>query len=139
MYIGKTYEYYDSDGQQHVRKADFLILYGDTYADVRACIRRVALSQFGHWMTGRANVYGQWVSLSGAYGHDGLICNTDKLPEGAFDSLVRLPSDLSEKMGKDNTGWNSAGVSGHNVRQWALANLDALRLAGRKTKPRKNR
>jgi hypothetical protein len=37
-----------------------------------AVVRRVALSQCGHFMMGTANLCGRWVSVSGAYGSDGL-------------------------------------------------------------------
>jgi len=79
-----------------------------------AVVRCVALRQCGHFMTGRANLCGRWVTVSGSYGSDGLPMSVDKLPRDA----VRLPRELYDAWSKGG-GWNSAGGEASDMRRWA--------------------
>lgn len=132
--------YYDSSGEQHVRRALFLILVQrdyfkdadgnylspsdrpDGYTDIRAIVRKVALHQFGHWMMGSARVKGERISISGAYGSDG---NTCTVSEKVFQEAVPLPAELYDAWNKGE-GWNSAGSEAPLMRTWATENLDTL-------------
>ena len=80
-----------------------------------AVVRCVALRQLGAFMMGRANLCGRWVSVSGAYGSDGLPMSVDKLPKDA----VPLPARLYDAWSKGG-GWNSAGGEATDMRRWAF-------------------
>jgi len=123
MYLTAANGYYDRDGQQRARRAPFLILLQPKQATIAetckaentyAIVRSVALRQLGHWMMGVARVEGRSVSVSGAYGHDGLPCSFDFLPKDA----VQLPKELYEAWAKGG-GWNSSGTEGNLLRNWA--------------------
>jgi len=83
---------------------------------VRAIIRKVALRQLGHWMMGRTHIGKQWYSLSGAYGHDGLLL--DVQPD-AWDRGVSLPPHLYRLWNKGG-GWNSCGSEAPMMREFGL-------------------
>lgn len=117
---------YDRHGQQVRQRGLFLLFVqpkNDASSPIKCVVRKVAMKQFGHWMMGKARIHGHSVTVSGAYGGDGLPCN---VPQEVYDKLtVVLPPDLYEAWNKGE-GWNSAGKEAPSVRQWALANLDAL-------------
>jgi hypothetical protein len=92
------------------------------HTEIRALVRKVAMSQRGHWMMGRARVFGHSLSLSGSYGGDGL---TVTVPREIFDRAVPIPPELHEAWNKGG-GHNSAGNEALAMRDWALANLDKL-------------
>jgi len=93
-------------------------------APIKAVVRKVALRQLGHWMMGKARIYGHNFTVSGAYGGDGL---TMDVPQEVYDRLqVELPDSLVEAWNKGG-GWNSAGSEAPMIREWALENLDRLR------------
>jgi hypothetical protein len=90
---------------------------------IKACVRKVALRQLGHWMMGRARIYGHSVVTSGSYGGDGLPVT---VPHAVYERLsTKLPPDLVEAWSKGG-GWNGAGSEAPAMRAWALANLPAL-------------
>lgn len=123
MYIKPTYSYYRGSEQCATRAPFLLLLQLDKGSGSITCcaenayavVRKVALRQCGHWMMGRANLGGKWVTVSGAYGNDGLMMTVETLPKDA----VRLPLDLYEKWNKGG-GHNSAGSEASAMRAWAL-------------------
>jgi hypothetical protein len=119
MYINrKGYGYYTASGQQGHTRAPFMLLL-QTREDLnagrmRAIVRTVALRQLGHWMMGRANVGGRWVTVSGSYGSDGLPMHVDGYPKDA----IPVPDELYQAWAKGD-GWNGAGNEAPAMRQWA--------------------
>jgi hypothetical protein len=118
------------NGQQVALRGPFLVMLqpdtGDTSADcaapIRCVVRKVALSQLGHFMVGRANIGGRWISVSGSYGHDGLPL---PVPPAVYLRGVILPDNLRDAWDKGG-GWNGAGAEAEAIRSWALANLENL-------------
>jgi len=102
-------------------------------------VRSVRLRQSGHFMVGGAKVAGHEISLSGAYGNDGLPIDafvhggTEKYP-GLWEVLVPLPEGLTRKFWKSG-GHNEPGEEGPSVHRWALEHLAVLQAAGRKKTP----
>ena len=126
MYIFRGHMgYIGSDGQQHTRRGEFLLLVGDKarrYSgreDFRALIRIVALRQLGHFMMGTARVKNRSLTVSGTYGADGLTMDVD--PE-VFDMAMPVPEILYEAWAHGG-GWNSAGAEAEAMRTWAQALL----------------
>ena len=130
MYIEETTVYYDGT-EQRCRRANFLILMQpdddfwnedgtvnknrSTGNNLRAVVRKVALHQFGHWMMGRANIGGKWITISGSYGQDGLPKTVAK---DIWERGVPLPDELYEAWNKGE-GWNSCGTEAPSMREWA--------------------
>lgn len=120
---------YDRHGQQVRQRGLFLMLIQPPGvegcdAPIKACVRKVALHQAGHWMMGTARIYDQSYTVSGSYGADGL---TMSVPQEVYDRLpVTLPDDLRDAWNKGG-GHNSAGGEAQQMREWALENLEALR------------
>jgi len=81
------------------------------------------MGQFGQFMMGFARVHGHRITLSGSYGSDGLTCN---VLDAVYNAGVELPAELRDAWNSGG-GWNSAGSEAPKMRQWALANLAALR------------
>jgi hypothetical protein len=143
MYIGPKsgYTYYEPGGGQCHTRGWFLILMqpilggkepGGFIVDgrlkggrepIKAVLRQVALRQCGHYMMGCARIGNQTVTVSGAYGNDGLITS---VPPDAYSMGVELPQELVDAWGSDTTGWNSAGESGKLISKWALGNWREL-------------
>jgi hypothetical protein len=99
---------------------------------VRALVRYVEMAQIGHFMMGTLTLKGHAISLSGAYGHDGLILD---VPREVYDMGVELPADLREAWNKGG-GHNSAGSEGPAMKAWALATFPARgRAAGHHPEP----
>jgi hypothetical protein len=109
------------------RKKLFLLMVQPKYQTnypVKMCIRRVVLRQFGHFMMGNARIYGHVVTVSGAYGSDGLPMS---VPKEVYEMLrITLPDELYEKW-KHGGGWNSCGSEAPAMRKWAIDNLSTLR------------
>jgi hypothetical protein len=119
MYIYKTQAYYRGT-EKVVPRQHFLILFqvdDDHYPNLYGVTRRVAMQQCGAWMTGRANIKGKWMTLSGDYGSDGLpvTVTRSELPADA----VRLPDDVASAFWAGD-GWNMAGSEAPVMREWAL-------------------
>ena len=121
MYIEPTERYCNAYGGQRVMSARFLLLlqlrdgpvaHGNTFA----VVRKVALSQLGQFMMGKARIHGKgrWESVSGAYGNDGLPMTVEALPKDA----VPLPADLYDAWNKGG-GWNGAGSEAKAMCAWA--------------------
>jgi len=128
MYIEPTQSGYDSSGQQVVRRARFLLLispktYERRNEPIKAIVRKVALSQFGHFMVGKARIYGHSITVSGSYGSDGLIRN---VPDEVYDrASVVLPKYLYDAWNK-GSGHNSCGSEALAMWEWANKNLNQL-------------
>lgn len=99
--------YYTSNGEQHARKAPFLILASDAgITKLYATVRMVGLSQFGAWMHGSAQIGKKRMCLSGAYGSDGLPLTAEYVDTNHMTELPTCERWLYANMGG---GWNSAG------------------------------
>lgn len=85
-----------------------------------ACVRHVSLRQMGPWMMGTARIAGQSVTVSGAYGHDGLPSYYEKLTPAAREKLIEVPKEIAEVFWNSDDGWNNAGSEGPTLRRWAL-------------------
>jgi len=124
MYIDHTgYGYCTSSGEQRHSRAPFLMLVmpesdngSCNPSNVRGIVRKVALRQLGHWMMGKARVNGHTLSVSGAYGADGLIMD---VPDDVFALGTPIPADLFEAWSKGG-GHNSCGSEAEAMRRWAL-------------------
>jgi len=128
MYIRPTTGYYDQDGSQHTRKGLFLILMQhNNFAldkhNFRAIVRKVALSQFGHFMMGTARIKGESITISGSYGNMGLPCDTKS--DAVWNACTPVPEGLHEAWNKGG-GHNSVGSEAHLMRLWANENIDKL-------------
>ena len=122
----KTY-YSKEDGEQRTGKGLFLILMRDKnlpiwHTNARAIVRKVALKQLGHWMMGTVTIKGHTISLSGAYGADGLMI---EVPKEVYDVGIDIPKELYEKWGQGG-GWNTCGNEAESLRKWALENIKQL-------------
>jgi hypothetical protein len=84
------------------------------YAIVLDCSMR----QCGPWMMGSINIAGQRITVSGAYGHDGLTCDYEKLTPAAREKLVEVPQVLAETFWNGG-GHNSSGKEAPAMRDWA--------------------
>lgn len=101
MYINKDgFTYYRGSEQCHSR-APFLLLASDDsekYADgtevLYAAVRKVALSQCGHFMMGCARIGGFTVIVSGAYGNDSLPLHREELTERQRELFTRVSEEL---------------------------------------------
>ncbi len=155
-----TYDRYD---EQQARGL-FLMVFGNSDADkagkpdyesdkskggwLRVLVRKVTFKQLGHFMMGHCKINlgkGETieVSLSGAYGSDGLPIEVTMLreyvkvgndvqPRGASDKgrklwerLHPLPIELVKAFWEGG-GHNSAGSEGPQLREWARSNIERL-------------
>jgi len=120
MYLDNSgYGYYKGTEQCHSR-ANFLILIQDKDQDVcqknfRAIVRKVALRQCGNFMMGVARIKNKSITISGAYGGDGLPISVDR---EIYDVGVPVPRELYDLWNKGG-GWNSAGTEAITMRSWA--------------------
>lgn len=94
--------------------------HGKDYPAVFGIVRHVRLSQLGHWMLGSARIADARVTVSGAYGSDGLPGDLVKLTARARSRLTRLPDDLTRELWHGG-GHNSAGIEAPSIRAWARA------------------
>ena len=122
MYLnneGRTY--YSRTGNQHHSRAPFLILMQDKDGDCgpdnfRAIVRKVALEQLGHFMMGTARIKNTSITISGAYGSDGLPVS---VPKEIYDMGIDIPAKLYEAWNKGG-GWNSCGNEAEAMKEWDL-------------------
>jgi hypothetical protein len=85
---------------------------------MRGIVRYVTLRQLGHFMMGKVILAGHVISLSGAYGNDGLVC--DVAPE-VFALGKDLPTELQEAWNTGG-GHNSVGSEAPAMKAWAIEN-----------------
>lgn len=124
MYLDRTGHTYDRQGSLCHTRAPFLIFmqpddlpigeYGTT--PIRAIVRRVALRQCGTWMRGCTRIGAKWYSVSGAYGHDGLVKDVAR---DAYNLGVELPQELHD-LWNHGGGHNSAGSEAPSIQAWAV-------------------
>jgi hypothetical protein len=123
MYVQRVRQGYDPDGAQRCSRGAFLILISRGDERMRGVVRKVALSQFGQWMMGRARVYGHTMVISGAYGGDGLPVHLEheRLPQDVQDRLweegEEVPPALYDAWANGG-GWNSAGSEAEEMLAW---------------------
>lgn len=123
MYLRAGHTYYQGT-EQHASRAPFLILFSGTekYPNGKpllyAAVRKVALSQFGHWMMGSTRIADCRITISGACGSDGLPCDLEKLTARARTRLVLVPEDVAAVYWADD-GHNTIGKAAPTLRQWA--------------------
>lgn len=138
MYIKNQRCWSTADGQQRASGSFLMLFSREPGGEIRAAVRHVKMKQLGAWMMGLVTLYGVKVSVSGAYGNDGLAGDPERKFE-AFEGqgpeearavwlkLTPLPAELTYKIWTDDTGHNSPGRSGEDVRKWALEHIKALR------------
>lgn len=126
MYITNRHRiYYTPAGEQRCSRGDFLIFAnrkGDSNlgpGSIRCFVRKVALIQCGQFMMGIARIQGKSITVSGAYGHDGLPI---ELPEEIWKKGVPLPDKLYHAWNTGG-GWNGPGSEANAVIAWARQNL----------------
>lgn len=126
MFIQPCPHGYTKDDEQYTGPGPFLILIqspcqGDA---MKGVVRSVKLTQFGPWMMGSTTIGGEKITLSGAYGNDGL---PSTVSEAIYEKYgLQIPQDLYDAWNKGG-GWNSAGSEAEAMRAWANANLKELR------------
>ena len=122
MYLSKIGRVSYVGSEQRCSAAPFLILMQSDAAPIghgnnlRGIVRSVALRQLGHWMMGTTRIGNNTISLSGAYGQDGL---PKTVPQDVWERGTPLPDDLYEAWNKGG-GWNSCGSEANAMRKWAL-------------------
>lgn len=123
MYLNRTTTYYRGSAQC-AQRGPFLILLQPTRDSIKATcapentyaiVRKVALQQLGHFMMGAANICGEWRTVSGTYGHDGLPLEVPTLPSDAKP----VPRAIYE-LWNHGGGHNGAGSEAAALREWAL-------------------
>jgi hypothetical protein len=127
MFIKPVRTYYSEDGEQRTGKGLFLILMRDKnppilHTNARAIVRRVQMRQLGNWMMGKIVVKGHTISLSGAYGANGLMVD---VPTEVYEVGVDIPRKLYDEWGQGG-GWNSCGNEAESLRKWVLENIKQL-------------
>jgi len=110
-------------GSSHLNVGRFLSFADANAAPFRAIVRQVSMRQLGHFMMGFARVSKHRLTVSGAYGADGLVMS---VPSEVYERGVELPQQLRDAWSKGG-GWNSAGSEAPLMRQWALDHLKELR------------
>lgn len=131
MYLTREHAGYNRNGEQSAAGLFLILAGGYVPGEMRAAVRHVRMTQLGHFMMGSARLGADSVVLSGTYGADGLtVDHKGKLPN-AYSTMLPVPEELCRALAKSD-GWNGSGSEGPSVRKWALANLSALRAAGRR-------
>ena len=123
MYIENSKTYYTNHGQKSTR-ANFLILVQSEDRPLgpnnfRGLVRKVVMRQCGNWMMGTARVANESLTLSGAYGGDGL---PKTVSEKIFEKGTPVPKALYDAWDKGG-GWNSCGSEADAMRAWALKEI----------------
>ncbi len=121
MYLDDSgHGYYRGAEQRHTRAPFLILVQPDDYEKrnepIRALVRKVALHQCGHWMMGSARAFGHRITISGAYGADGL---PRSVPQEVYDKAVPVPQELVDAWNKGG-GWNSAGSEAPAMVEWAV-------------------
>lgn len=141
MFLTNKTRGYTRDGQQYASGLFLMVVGGATFMTdhddlklhmvqmpLRAAVRFVRLSQCGHWMMGGARFGKKRVTVSGAYGSDGLPMDVDKLWD-EYQRMIPLPVELAREFWRGG-GHNSVGDEADSMRKWAMAHLTELRKAG---------
>lgn len=146
MIIDRSRGGYRRDGAQWCA-GDFLIVFCDDAAPkvehtpgksapaLVACVRYAHMSQLGHWMMARVRVGPRQVSLSGAYGGDGLPCTFKPdwpgarygdIPDDVRAFLHPVPDAVAVAFWNGG-GHNCAGPEAVTMRAWAREHIRTLR------------
>ena len=126
MFINQPRTWYSKDGDLLSCTALYLVLFSDADNNISAAVRQATLKPFGPWMAGQVRLAGAPVTVSGAYGGDGLPRDLLTLSEAQRALLTPIPPDLAITFWQGG-GWNSAGREAPAMREWALANIEQLR------------
>jgi hypothetical protein len=123
---------YTRDGQQWSR-GPFLLVFDDydsperialdngrTAPRLYAIVRHARLSQLGHFMMGTVRIADCKVTISGAYGSDGLPMDMEKLTPRARALLVPVPDALA-RIFWSGGGHNAPGKEAVAMRRWATS------------------
>lgn len=126
MFIEDCGSYYEGNDLA-TAQARFLILLSQQGKplgrdSLRAVVRRTRLHQCGHFMMGRANLFGHSLTLSGSYGADGLV---NDVPPEVFQLAVPVPGGLYDAWSHGG-GHNTAGAEAPALRTWAHAHIEEL-------------
>lgn len=124
MYLNNSgHTYYQGGSQAHTRAPFLLLVQPKDISSAqlkdfppRAIVRQVALRQCGQFMMGFARAYGHSITVSGAFGGDGLPCD---VPMEVYERATEIPADvLAAYWGIDD--WAGKGGEGKAVvRSWA--------------------
>lgn len=121
--------YLSSSGEQHTSRGAYLLLFDDLHFEhiehleakftlgttrqvrtqypddpngmIKWAIRKVALTQVGHFMMGSAQLHNHRIYVSGSLGNDGLPLDARKYP-GLWDKLPTLPPELANAYWHDH-------------------------------------
>ena len=123
MFIKTTSAGYDRHDQQYATGLFLVLVQPDSQdghkSPLRALARVTRLGQFGQFMMGTCRAFNHQITLSGAYGNDGLPCT---VPQDVYNKATPVPPHLVEAWNKGG-GWNSAGSEATAMREWALQAL----------------
>jgi hypothetical protein len=119
MFIDQSKRGYTRDGEQWASGRFLVLVQPDNPSTgkepIKALVRHTSLRQCGHFMMGECRAFGHRITLSGAYGNDGLVTT---VPAAVYEKAVLLPAELIAAWSKGG-GWNSAGSEGPEMREWA--------------------
>jgi len=126
MYITNDHRRYYVGSEQHTSRGLFLMLLQEkgkplTQDNLRAIVRKVALSQVGNFMMGYARIGGRSFVVSGSYGSDGLPMDVDS---DTYNRGVPVPPELYTLWARGEL--DSAGNEATAFRRWAIKNIDVL-------------
>jgi hypothetical protein len=110
IFCSNPYKWAEETGRHYSEAPDTRKLY--------ATVRQVTLAQLGCWMMGKARIGDATLTVSGAYGADGLPMDLETVPPKMRPTLVELPPDLQTAFWKQG-GWNDAGGEAPAMREWA--------------------
>ena len=126
MFINQPRTRYSKGGDLLSCTALYLLLLSDADNNLFAAVRKATLKPFGPWMAGHIVLAGAPVTVSGAFGGEGLPRDLLTLSEAQRALLTPIPPDLAETFWQGG-GWNSAGREASSMREWALAKVPAMR------------
>lgn len=133
MFITNKRSGYNRNGEQFA-SGKFLILMQETpgngpgeiqrvcKAPIRCLVRPTHFTSLGNFCMGFAMIHGRRLTLSGAYGGDGLPVSVDA---ETYARGLELPDEL-RGLWSNGKGWNGAGNEMDEMKKWALANLPKL-------------
>lgn len=121
MFIANAKGGYCRSGQQWASGKFLLLCQCDGEKEIRGLVRHASLHQLGNFMMGQLRAFGYRITLSGAYGSDGLPRD---VPREVWQRAIPLPPDLYEAW-NNGGGWNGPGREAAAMRAWGLGLLNA--------------
>ena len=113
--------------EEAVCHGDFLVIFNlESGGELRAVVRHARMRQLGHWMMAGVKVGDQNITLSGAYGGDGLPVENRLKTEALWNRLHVVPAELQEAFWHGG-GHNTSGKEGPAMQAWAQENLSLLK------------